>query len=319
MNRHYVGKLLPLLISLGLLIGFTVFLKRNAVEFRSLLDVSAPRIFLLITLILATHIGNGAMNQALYRALGAPIGLRESIGLSVVNNLANFLPFAGGMMAKGVYLKRRYGLSYSNFISATLALFAIMVAASGLMGLLTLLVMELSEDNAPWILVAGFAAMTVVMLAFFVPHTIGVLPSGVKEKIAQLLSGWRVIGSEPLLLMVLLLYQFLALLLTAGRYWAAFRLMSQPVSVFDCILFAAASTLTQLVTITPDGLGIREAIVGGVASLLGFDIGVSIVAVTIDRLVSTALTLAIGSAASYHLSRRLGDGAMPAKVDSPLS
>jgi uncharacterized protein (TIRG00374 family) len=53
--------------------------------------------------------------------------------------------------------------------------------------------------------------------------------------------------------------------------------------------------LTQLVAITPGGLGVREGIVAIVASVYGIEMGVSVLAVGIDRLVATSVILVLGT------------------------
>lgn len=296
----------PSFLSILFLVIFAYFITQNVHEFRDLLRVSPLLLFLILALALMISISHGLINFLLYRSLGAGVGLLESISLAAANSLANLLPFAGGMVAKGIYLKQRFGLSYTRFLSATMALFVIMVASSGAVGLATLAyVHQIVGMEIPPLLVAGFLAMLLSLAILWVPPSL--LPSGRwTVQFEQFLNGWHFMRRQPRLLLQLLLLQLGLMLVLAGRYWAAFHLMSQPTTFTDCLLFAAGTTLTQLVTITPDGLGIREAIVGGTATLLGFDLGASVVAVTIDRLVSTAMTIALGSLALYYLARRLG-------------
>jgi uncharacterized protein (TIRG00374 family) len=61
------------------------------------------------------------------------------------------------------------------------------------------------------------------------------------------------------------------------------------------------------VNIAPGGLGVREGIVAGVASLLGFEAGVSAVAVGIDRLVATSVVIVLGTIYTYVLSKKATD------------
>ena len=84
-------------------------------------------------------------------------------------------------------------------------------------------------------------------------------------------------------------------------------MLSQNVTFGDVMLFSAASILTQLVSIAPGGLGVREAIVGAVASALGFDMGMSLVAVGLDRLISTLAILLIGGLSAIILGKQISD------------
>lgn len=297
----------PSVLSLFIILLFAGYVWQNAAEFRSLLDLSASLLFFAVMLNLINFFGNGLINLLLYRRLGAAVTGTEAMSLSAVNSLANLLPFAGGMLAKGVYLKRKFGLSYTRFLSATMAVFVVMVAASGAVGLATLLYLSNVLDQAiPVLLVAGFLVMLLGVTVLWLPPSL--LRRGPwRVRVERFLQGWQLIRRDSRLLLAILLLQLALMAVLAGRYWTAFHLMSQPVTLTDCLLFAAGTTLTQLVTITPDGLGIREGIVGGIATLLGFDLGISVMAVAIDRLVSTAIIIALGSAASYYLARRIGD------------
>ena len=84
-------------------------------------------------------------------------------------------------------------------------------------------------------------------------------------------------------------------------------MLSQDVSLSASLLFATASILTQIVGIAPGGIGIRELFIGVVASTLGFDIGVIVVAVGLERLVSTFSILIIGSASLIIFGKQILD------------
>lgn len=94
-------------------------------------------------------------------------------------------------------------------------------------------------------------------------------------------------------------------MLLAIRYWLAFQMVSQNITIGDAILFSSATILTQLVSIAPGGLGVREAIVGIIATTLGFDTTVSVIAVGIDRLISTIPILILGGLSAVILGKQI--------------
>lgn len=71
------------------------------------------------------------------------------------------------------------------------------------------------------------------------------------------------------------------------------------------VVLSAATILTRPVSIAPGGLGIREGIGVGVASVMGFDPGISVVAVGIDRLIATLVIIVVGTVYTYILSRKV--------------
>jgi uncharacterized membrane protein YbhN (UPF0104 family) len=288
------------------LLVFIGYLYHNIDRYQQLLNMSAGSLLLLLGLVLTLIFTVGLLNYFLYRGLGVLLTLNESIGLAAVNTLANQLPFAGGLIAKGVYLKQRYELAYTRFLSATLALYVCFIAANGAVGVAVLGYWAVVYDTTvPNLLLLGFLGMAASIFLLCLSIDVSVIPGEWGRRLAQLLAGWQVLSQNRLLIGKLVGLQLLTTLIFAGRLWIAFHILSQDVSLAHCILFSAATIMTNLVSIAPGGLGVREAIVAGIASVLGFDLGVSVVAVGIDRLIATLVIIALGTVYTYILSKQV--------------
>jgi uncharacterized membrane protein YbhN (UPF0104 family) len=287
---------------------FVVYLVQNADRYSRLLDLSIGWLLALLGLVLCFAVCNGLINFFFYRVLGVYLTLNEGIGLAAVNTLANQLPFAGGLVAKAMYLKQRHRLEYMHFLSATTALYVCFVATNGVIGLTALGHWWLTNlVGIPPLLALGFLGMSLSLISLWLPIDTFSLPSKLGQYLAQLVEGWMVLGQHPLLLVVLIGLQVITTLVYASRLWFAFHILSQDVTYAQCLLFSSATILTRLVNIAPGGLGVREGIVAGVASLLGFEAGVSAVAVGIDRLVATSVIIVLGTIYTYVLSKKATD------------
>jgi uncharacterized membrane protein YbhN (UPF0104 family) len=287
------------------LLGLMIYLHFNADRYRQLLDIAPLFLLSLATLVLFFTLANGLINYLLYRGLGVSLTFSEGIALAAVNTLANLLPFAGGMIAKGLYLKRKHNLSYSSYFSATLALYICFISTNGMIGIagLSLLAHE-SRKVPPTLLITGFAAMTLSLLIIWLPFSFKSVPGKLGHRLEQLLCGWRVLSKQKAMISKVIAVQVLLTVLFAARFWIAFHLVSQTVKFTYCIIFSAATILTRLVSIAPGAFGIREAIVAAVASAFGIGFGVSVVAVTIDRLVATLVVLVLGTVYTYILGKK---------------
>lgn len=297
---------IPYLLSISVLIIFAFHIIKEADRYRVLLDFTVGEIISLFGLALCFPVLNGLSNLFLYRILGVNINLSESVGLAAVNTLANQLPLSGGIVAKAIYLKKRYQLQYSYFFSVTLSLYIIFLSTSGLIGLIVINSWWFfnSFERFPF-LVIGFMLMTLSIVTLWLP-TGWINRSGkFGQWLNQLADGWSVIGKHPRVLFILVGIQVMMIMIFAGRLWIAFNLLSQNITYLQCIFFSSASILTQIVSITPGGLGIREGIIAGLAAILGFDMGVSIVAVGIDRLIATTLVVVLGTIYTYLLSGKV--------------
>ncbi|MBN1665476.1 MAG: flippase-like domain-containing protein [Anaerolineales bacterium] len=310
---------LPAAITLGVLAIFAGYLAANLERYRAIFNLSGATLAAMVGLILAFIASNGLINTWLYRSLAAPVGYREGLGLGLVNTLANQLPFAGGLLVKSVYLKRRYRLAYRDFLSATLALYVCFVAANGGLGLLVLAYLALASGRGGHpLLWAGFTAMLLSISVLWIPLArLNFLPHAIQQRLPQLMAGWWALSKNLALTSALVAIQILSAALMAGRFWLAFRALSQEVTLAQCLLFSAATVLTQLVSIAPGGLGVREGLVAGMAVLLGFDPGVSAVAAGLDRLISTAVILLLGGLATYQLSKNVQGKSLTAEAHEP--
>lgn len=314
--RGLLTKYLSYILSAVALLIFFIYILRNVNRYRQLINLSYNSLLSLLALILVFNLVKGLINYYLYRSIKVPLMFSEGFGLAVVNTLANQLPFAGGLIAKGAYLRKRHRLAYTHFLSATLALYVTSVAMNGILGLVVLLYWKFVRNvSVPNTLLLGFSIMSASLLLFQVPLKIGFVPGRWGKRLSTMLNGWHILNRDWKLLCRLIVLQLAMTLLFAWRFRISFQALSQDATIAQCILFSAGNVLTTLVTITPGGLGVREGIVAGIASLLGFEAGVSAVAVGIDRLVATSVVIVLGTIYTYILSKKAtGD---PMEEDYP--
>jgi len=301
-------------ISLGIILAFIYYLYLNADQYVQVLNISIPMVITLLALSLIQAFLNGLINVYMFRILDANLSQREGFLLAATSTLANQLPISGGILTKGFYLKYKYNLSYTKYFSATLALFVCSIAVYGLLGLAILLYWLLFDKiHVSPLLFIGFGAMSASLFIFLLPLNSIKIPNSILKWVQQALEGWMLIVKNPALVFKLLGIQTATMLLVAIRYWLAFHMVSQNVTISQVILFASASVLTQLVSFAPGGLGLREAIVSGIASLLGFKVGISVLAIGLDRLVSTVLIVILGWVSTILLGKTISN--IPAKAE----
>ncbi len=301
-----VRSLIPAAITILLLICFGFYLYSNFDQYRDLLDLSSSKIWGLLILNVLTPILNGTINYFFYQGVGVRLRCSEGVELAAVNTLANQLPFAGGFVSKALYLKKKHNLDYTHFIGITLALYVCFFASNGVIGLGVLAYWSIFQHTSiPIVLIIGFAGMTASVGIFFVPLPIGWASKKWQRKLISVLNGWQVLKENTRLLAQVVIVQSFLTLSFAARLFLAFQSLSQNVTFGETILFASSTILTQLVSIAPGGLGVREFVVASVASVLGFDMGISVVAVGLDRLVATVVIVLTGTISTYFLSKNI--------------
>lgn len=307
------------IISFVIIAAFVYYLYMNADKYLELLHLSMLGIAALMALSLLAPFLNGAIGVYMFRSLGANLSQREGFLLAAASTLANQLPISGGIVTRALYLKQKYDLSYAKYFSATLALFFCSLAVYGLLGIAILLYWLLIRNIvASSVLFIGFGTMAASLLIFIFPVDFIKIPEVLYKWVHQAVEGWTLISKNPVLMLKLLGLQTGTMFLMAFRYWLAFHMLSQNVSVSQVLLMACASVLTQLVSFAPGGLGVREAIVGGIASALGFDAATSVAAVVLDRLVSTVMVVIIGWISTIILGKEISGTSKKSEVQDLL-
>ncbi len=312
MSVKNIRSYIPLIIVLLAFVILGVFITRNVDRLGKLFQLSYDRLLLLALLALITSLINGWVNYLLYTYLGLNISFLSSYGLATVNTLANQLPLSGGLIAKGIYLKKKFDLPYTKYVSATIALFVVFLTTNGSIGLSLLNVYYWSAGTpAPLVINLGFLLMISSISLFWMPLRMDLFPEKWREYIRKMNEGWRVLKKNINLLIGLIAIQLLAILIMGLRFWLAFQFFAQDISFHLCVLYASATILTRLISVIPGGIGVREGIVAGMAAIFGFEAGVSVLAVGLDRLVSTILIAVLGTVFSYFLSKDALERSLP--------
>lgn len=297
---------LPYGISLTIFLIFAVYLYQNSDKYWALLNVSTELLMLLIGLRLLFSVLNSSVSYIFYHGLGVPISLNESIGLTMVNALANYLPLSGGIVAKSAYLKKKYVFSITHHVSAIFTLYIYFITINGMVGLLVLVYWQFSSHVYISIyLWLGLMAMSLSCIVFFFPTDWISVPPKWKQIFIKIKKGGLFLRQNKTVTFTLAILQCGTILIFSGRMWTCFQMISLDVSFMACMILSTTIILTRLVSIAPAGLGVRESIVAGVATILGFDVGASIIAVTLDRLIATLVVVLLGTVYSYILSHNL--------------
>lgn len=296
----------PAILAIAAVLGFGVYIFQNAERYERLLNFSIGPLLLLLLLVSIGRFCYGVINYIVYHVIDTPVTLNESVGLAAINSLANHLPFSGGIIAKGAYLKRRYQLTYTRFLSITLALYLFFLSANGVIGTITLSYLRIFKGElvSPFVS-AGFLFMTggILFLCLPIDRIRWQYPG--RSRVLQLFEGWQALRKNRMAIIQLIGLQIITTLLYAVRLMIAFRLLSQNISFENCLIFSAATVLSQLAAITPGGLGVRELIVAGIAATVQIEPGISVVAVSIDRLVATIVIVILGAFYMYTLGKNV--------------
>lgn len=274
-------------LSVILLILFTVFLviyiSTHLQDFKSLTLVN-PIYLLIIALghIFGIYL-NGLFLKYILEPFDKIISNLESFEVSLISTVSNyFFPVGTGAGIKAVYLKKKFKVSYTDFISTLSGNYILVFLISSFVGLFSLYFLrEHSSSRQYTVLVFIFGTVFTVMLYMatlgFPEKLLEMLESTKKLQkplliISNILKGWNTIKNNRKLLIRLILITILNLVVNAGISYVAIIALNLDITLPALLLYTALGALSFLLNITPGSIGIREAILIFSSTVIGFSI-----------------------------------------------
>lgn len=238
-----------------------------------------------VTAILAAVVANILATSALFwvatKSFDAdpPVTWREMRSLVAASGLLNYLGLQAGSIGRAAYLRARHGLPVMQSVVIQLIIVSVSVVVPGV--------------------------VVVALVAVKRPHGYGAALAGVvvcaavTRPIARALLRRRVVAAwswAPL--------KAVDLALTAARVWVSFQIVGRDLSPAAALALAAGVAVVNLLSFTPNGLGLREWAVAAMASVIDPSLwAVGVLATLVDRALE-AIVLAVAGVASVVVLRR---------------
>ena len=268
-------------VGLVLMSGAVWFALRS-VDGSGLAQIRLARVWPIAAAVVLNFLLTGLLFWSVTRCFASrrPVGWFTMTALIFVSGLLNYIPVVrAGLWGRAVFLQRRHGVAVVDSVKVlgiVLALAAAIVAGGG-----AVLLIEL--DAVAW----GLLAALVVVLSLAGPRVASrVVPHA--DATRWLWVPLRVLDY-----------------LTAGlRLWLCFAALGVELGGREALVMAAGSLLSKLSGLTPNGLGLAEWVVAGLAALLTpVEAALAASAALLDRAVEVAVTLVGGVAGVVVLGR----------------
>ena len=290
-------------LMLALLGLFIVREKELASAFLRVRPISFALLFLIQCLFNAV---SGLVLRELSLFFGVRLNSTEWYGLPAVTTMGNYLtPASGGLVARALYLKQRYGLSYPRFLSLLSSGYLINFLVISVAGIF-IVIGGHSHDTQVLPLAFFFLAVCTVIL--FLLHRPVPMPDGegrIRQILRDVVSSWPLMKSNPVLLGKLIVLSLVNILLGGSSLWLAFDALGYPIPGLDAILVNLLQAFSLLISITPGNLGVQEIVVSLSSGLLGHGLGAGLLAALLIRVVTVLFILSHGPLFSYLLSKEL--------------
>lgn len=301
-RRGFSALLLFVVFGIGL--GYLV---THYDDLRHVLSLDPRALVLLIILDLLFICLNGLRIKVLTEIFGVRLQIMEWLGLAATNSLLNYLPAQGGTITRGAYLKRAHSLPLSAFAASVGASYIVTFVSSGIIGLIALGGVFLTTGQTSTLLAVILAALILIGAGATSLRWPRWLPADVPvlSRMHAIWLEWRTIRTDHETIRRLIILDFLDAVTYACRLLISFQMVSGQISFWAALAVSPLAMLSVVMSITPGALGIKEAIVGGAATVFGASIAQGIQAATLDRVIMIILMMGFGGIFSARLSHYL--------------
>ncbi len=275
MKKHFS---VILLIFFGILLVY--YISRNIEEFRSLTFVNPIYLIIIAVGHLLGIYLNGLFLKYILEPFDKKISNIESFKVSLISTLGNyFLPVGTGAGIKAVYLKKKFKVSYTDFISTLYGNYIIVFLIGSFIGLISLIFLRSNSLNKQyWILLFVFSLVFSTMLymaVFGFPKWV-INKTNKKNKIVILISsiinGWNTIVKNRKLIKRLILITIFNFIISAAITYLAVLSIDLHINIWALLLYTSLGVLSFLLNITPGSIGIRETIIIFSSTVIGFSV-----------------------------------------------
>lgn len=301
-NIKKISSLSVLFLLLGIMLAYLYF---HWEDFRALKFVSPLLIIFLALLLLLNFFILGLSNKILLKPLHIHLGVMEATTMSLMTGFYNLItPFKGGLAARAVYLNKKHQSSYADFVSATSVYYLILFLVASFVGIISTLFILLKYHNFNFAIFAVFLLMFIALFTLFSFNR--KLPYG-KSRIINLIisviNGYQIIRKDSSAIRLSIILATVQISVSAIMLTLQFKVFGNEIDFITALFLVSIGSLGVLVSITPSGLGITEAITVFSALSLGIQPVESLSAALLGRVVSILVLFIFGPISSYLLLR----------------
>ncbi|MCK4998524.1 MAG: flippase-like domain-containing protein, partial [Anaerohalosphaera sp.] len=240
----------------------------------------------ILALYFLTAIGttnNARIFQLLLRQLNAHLPLPKAVLLQSATRVLNYIPMKFGTVFRVNYLKRFYGLSYTDSITVLSHLALLTAFTAGLIGLVSLVSEYGLQGNDNRILALAFLGLsTTASVFYFVPFPVPKAENKFTKIFKKFITGRQSISRNLKTTSLCIAHFVLTFVMSSLRFWIIYRTMDVDISPVGCLVLGAVGFGSVVLGLTPGSLGIREVLLGSAAVVIGIPLEVGILAAMFD-------------------------------------
>ena len=297
-------------IALVIVGGFGYYLWHHRAEFTPVLRFAPADVALIALLVFLTWLFTSVQGYLLNRAAGLQMSFVENFLLTMAAAFGNYLPGRVGTLVRAHYLKSVHGLRFARYGSILSIRTVLTIIAAGITGLVGTIWLGLSGGRFSLELVLIFGALVAFpgLAYLWRPRR----STGDEQRLGRLERIWRdfedgfhELRQRPSTSLGVLLFLLLQYAAVGACFVVASKIASTLLPLALATLLAPLAALISYTSITPGGLGLREAVMGYATYAAGTNFAQGIFIGTVDRGVLLLMITIVGGPCFLWLWRRV--------------
>jgi len=297
-KKHLQVILTALIVTVGL-----SYLYVNRAHLSVLRSIQVKDLALVSFLVWAFFFATGYTFKMLVSILGVKLSLTETLGLSIITNFGNYLgPIRPGAALKAMYLKSAKGLAYAKFTSVLAANLFLAFLMTGTLGAVLLIFLKKKTSHVPIFLLLvclGLVLGSMLPFVYRIPNVKG--DHTIKIVLQSALEGFRTIRSQKLKLFMICLTFLAQFVLAALGCVVAFGSLGAPITLLEGLVIGVFTSVANLFTITPNNLGVQEAVIAYLFTVTGFDFTTGVIGAGLLRVIHMIITFGLTPIFAHRL------------------
>jgi len=219
--------------------------------------------------------------------------------------LLDYAPMKLGTAFRANYLKRHYGLLYSQFSALFIYLIVLTVATASLLSIIVLLfVYDISRYEIRVLLVVFSVTLIVSLLLAFVPLPLPSTTSKPTKILKSFVDARYQLSRSKRILVKCAFLLMCNFLIGSLRLGIVYHNLNQQFHLTDYLVLGALGHIALFLSLTPGSLGVRELVMSAGATTLGVPLEVGILASLVERAIILSWAVVFGTISLFCLYRK---------------
>jgi uncharacterized membrane protein YbhN (UPF0104 family) len=295
-----MGQKRKILINVAIFVLSIWYLSTHYEEFSSLRSLRGYDITIVGGLLLFFFITTGFTFSLLINLTGNKLTALEVVALSFLTNIVNYLaPLRPGAAVKAIYLKSVKRLDYTRFSSVFAAnAFLVLFTTCGV-ALMLLGINWYMYDLILWELLTVIIILLIFSILPFLVRNFSWIKLEGQGKFARtinnIIKGFEQIREQKTGVSLVCFSIVLQFLISGLIMMQVYQAIGVSLTYQTALMLGVFTALANLFTVTPNNIGVQEAIMGYLLMVMGGDFDQGVVGATMLRAMHILLTFSLGS------------------------